>query len=400
MCPTYAATGDEELSTRGRANIIRAALEDRFEGSSPVLAAELEEVLSTCLSCKACVTECPSNVDMAHLKAEVFHARHSRLGVPWIDLLISKADLLGRLGTLVPGLANALLAWRPFRDVVQRTLGLDADAPVPPFARRRFDRWFEGRAATTGVRRSRVILWDDTWVRYHEPPVGQAAVKVLEAAGLEVTLLKDRVCCGRPAASRGLLDDLRRAATHNLAVLRQTNEPIVFLEPSCWSVFVDEYRQLGIEGANEVADRCLLFEDLVADLLEVGALSWSQDRLAGEVAVHGHCHAEALADHTTTLSVLEKMPGVSARMLETGCCGMAGAFGMLSDHRELSRRVARSLVAAIEALPRDTVVVASGTSCRHQIADLTAVHPLHLAEFLASRLRVADERSRSPMRRG
>jgi Fe-S oxidoreductase len=387
MCPTFAATGDEALSTRGRANIIRAALEDRFEGSSPVLATELEEVLSSCLSCKACVTECPSNVDMAHLKAELFHARHRRRGVPWIDRLISKADLLGRLGTLVPGLANALLAWKPVREMAQRTLGLDADAPVPPFARRRFDRWFHRREATPGIRRNRVILWDDTWVRYHEPSVGRAAVEVLEAAGLEVILLKDRVCCGRPAASRGLLGDLRRAATHNLAVLRQTNEPIVFLEPSCWSVFVDEYRQLGIEGADEVADRCLLFEDLVADLLENGALDWSLAGPMGEVAVHGHCHAKALADHKSTLAVVEKMPGASARMLETGCCGMAGAFGMLSDHRELSHRVAQPLVAAIAALPRDTAVVASGTSCRHQIADLTDVRPLHLAEYLASCLR-------------
>jgi FAD/FMN-containing dehydrogenase/Fe-S oxidoreductase len=387
MCPTFAVTGDEALSTRGRANIIRAALEDRFEGSTPVLAGELEEVLSTCLSCKACVTECPSNVDMAHLKAELSHARHLQQGVRWIDRLISKADLVGRLGTLVPSLANALLAWKPVRIMAQRALGLDADAPVPPFARRRFDHWFDRRESTTSTRRSRVILWDDTWVRYHEPSIGRAAVEVLEAAGLEVVLLKDRVCCGRPAASRGLLDDLRRAATHNLAILRHSNEPIVFLEPSCWSVFVDEYRQLGIEGADEVADRCLLFEDLVADLVEDGALEWSLVEPAGEVVVHGHCHAKALADQMNTVAVLGKMPGASARMLDTGCCGMAGAFGMLSDHRELSHQVAQPLVAAITALPRETVVVASGTSCRHQIVDLTDVRPLHLAEYLAGCLR-------------
>jgi len=390
MCPTFSVTGDEALSTRGRANTIRAALEGRFESASSLVAAELSEVLSSCLACKACVTECPSNVDMAHLKAELIHARHLEQGARVIDRMISASDLLGRLGTLMPGLANAMLGWRPLRLLAERVLGLDAGAPVPPLARQRFDRWFRDRTPAAEGRRGRVVLWDDTWVRYHEPSVGHAAVAVLEAAGLEVSLVADRVCCGRPAASLGMLDDLQCAAEHNLELLRGTSEPIVFLEPSCWSVFVDEYRQLGIEGADEVADRCQLFEDFVAVLLEDGALSSAMTGPVGEVAVHGHCHAKALSDPKTVLSVLERLPGASPRFLDTSCCGMAGAFGMLSDHRELSHRVAGPLVAAIEALPRDTAVVASGTSCRHQIADLTDVRPLHLAEFLASCLRDPD----------
>jgi Fe-S oxidoreductase len=170
-------------------------------------------------------------------------------------------------------------------------------------------------------------------------------------------------------------------------ILRNTNEPIVFLEPSCWSVFVDEYRQLGIAGADEVADRCVLFEDLVADLLEDDSLVPAMTGPVGEVVVHGHCHAKALAEPKTALALIERLPGASPRLLDTGCCGMAGAFGMLSGHRKLSHRVAEPLVRAIEALPVDTAVVASGTSCRHQIADLTAVRPLHLAELFASCLR-------------
>jgi len=387
MCPTFSITHDEALSTRGRANTIRAALEGRFDGSSLLVAAELSEVLSTCLACKACVTECPSNVDMAHLKAELVHARHREQRARLIDRLISASDLLGRLGTLMPGVANAMLRWRPARRMAERVLGLDADAPVPAFARQRFDRWFRKRTPSITGGRGRVFLWDDTWVRYHEPSVGHAAVAVLEAAGLEVALVADRVCCGRPAASRGMLDDLRRAAEHNLALLRGTSEPIVFLEPSCWSVFVDEYRQLGIEGAEQVANRCRLFEDVVADCIGNGSLATAGASPVGEVAVHGHCHAKALSDPKTAFSVLERLPGASPRLLDTGCCGMAGAFGMLSDHRVLSHQVAAPLVAAIEALPRDTAVVASGTSCRHQIADLTDVRPLHLAEFLAACLR-------------
>ena len=387
MCPTFVVTDDESLSTRGRANIIRAALEGRFQGSSRVQAAELSEVLSSCLSCKACVTECPSNVDMAHLKAELVHARHRERGVPLVDRLISSADLLGRLGTLLPGLANLMLDWRPMRHMAERILGLDVDAPIPPYARQRFDRWFRKRKPTLSKDRERVILWDDTWVRYHEPSVGHAAVAVLEAAGLEVALVAGRVCCGRPAASRGMLDDLRRAAEHNLALLRETDEQVVFLEPSCWSVFVDEYRQLEVEGADEVADRCVLFEDFVAGWVEDGRLRSMMTGPVGQVVVHGHCHSKALSNPKVVLSVLESLPGASPRLLDTGCCGMAGAFGMLRDQRELSHQVAAPLVAAIEALPRHTAVVASGTSCRHQIADLTDVRPLHLAEFLARHLR-------------
>jgi FAD/FMN-containing dehydrogenase/Fe-S oxidoreductase len=375
MCPTFSISGDEALSTRGRANTIRAALEGRFESPSLLGSAELSEVLSSCLSCKACVTECPSNVDMAHLKAELIHARHRKRGPRWVDRMISAADLLGRMGTFMPVLANAALGWKWLRWLGQRILGLHADAPIPPFARQRFDRWFHRRESGPTADGRRVILWDDTWVRYHEPSVGRAAVAVLEAAGLQVVLVEDRVCCGR------------RAAEHNVNILRNTNEPIVFLEPSCWSVFVDEYRQLGIAGADEVADRCVLFEDLVADLLEDDSLVPAMTGPVGEVVVHGHCHAKALAEPKTALALIERLPGASPRLLDTGCCGMAGAFGMLSGHRKLSHRVAEPLVRAIEALPVDTAVVASGTSCRHQIADLTAVRPLHLAELFASCLR-------------
>jgi len=387
MCPTYAATGDEALSTRGRANIIRAALEGRFEGESAVAAPELAEVLDTCLACKACTTECPSNVDMAHLKAELRHARHRDRGIPLIDRVIAGADLLGRLGTAAPGLANALLGWRPLRRFAQRLLGLDVDAPVPPFTARRFDRWFRRRESAGPPVRGRVILWDDTWVRYHEPGVGRAAVKVLEAVGFEVALAEDRVCCGRPAASRGMLQKVRAAAQHNISVLAGTSAPIVFLEPSCWSMFKDEYLELEISGAREVAERCVLFEDLLAGIFEADPLALAVLRPVGEVAVHGHCHAKALSDARHVVDFLDSLPGAAARWLSTGCCGMAGAFGMLKDHRELSHQVADPLVRAVEALPHEAVVVATGTSCRHQISDLTERRAVHLAELLADRLR-------------
>jgi FAD/FMN-containing dehydrogenase/Fe-S oxidoreductase len=392
MCPTFVATGDEALSTRGRANIIRAALERRFRGPSAVVAPELTEVLDTCLACKACTTECPSNVDMAHLKAELRHAEHRVRGVPLVDRVIAGADLLGRIGTAVPWLANAVLGWRPLRRFAQRVLGLDADAPLPPFATERFDRWFRRRPSARAQTRGRVVLWDDTWVRYHEPGVGHAAVDVLEAAGFEVEIASGRVCCGRPAASRGLLEKVRRAAVHNLRVLAETSGPIVFLEPSCWSMFKDEYLELEISGAREVADRCVLFEELLGEILEDDPQALPVVGPVGEVAVHGHCHAKALSDARRVVDVVNRLPGGSGRWLEAGCCGMAGAFGMLTDHRGLSHQVAEPLVTAVEALPRGTPVVATGTSCRHQIVDLTPRRPLHIAELVAESLREPAKR--------
>jgi FAD/FMN-containing dehydrogenase/Fe-S oxidoreductase len=391
MCPTFVATGDEAQSTRGRANIIRAALEGRFAGASVVTGSELAEVLGTCLACKACVTECPSNVDLARLKTELRFARHRAEGVPLIDRLIASADRLGRLGCAMPKLANTLLGNRGARRLLAAAVGFDVEAPIPGFARERFDRWFRRRVAAGDGRRGRVILWDDTWVRYHEPDVGQAAVAVLESAGFEVCLAEGRVCCGRPAASRGVLDEVRRAAAHNIGLLLETTEPVVFLEPSCWSMFVDEYRQLAIAGADEVGARSVLFEDFVAELLDRDPDALPVSGHVGAVAVHGHCHAKALANARRIVGVLERLPGASPRWLDTGCCGMAGAFGMLATHRDLSKQVAEPLLRAIEALPAGTALVASGTSCRHQVADLTAARPLHLAEFLAGCLRDATE---------
>jgi Fe-S oxidoreductase len=176
---------------------------------------------------------------------------------------------------------------------------------------------------------------------------------------------------------------VRRSAEHNLRLLAGSTVPIVFLEPSCWSMFRDEYLQLGIEGAEEVAARCVLFEDFLGDLLDSDPAALPLTAQIGAVAVHGHCHAKALSDANRVVRLLERLPAASPSWLETGCCGMAGAFGMLTDHRELSHQVAQPLLRLIDDLPNGTKVVASGTSCRHQIGDLTEVRPLHIAELLA-----------------
>lgn len=388
MCPTFVATGEEYMSTRGRANAIRAALEMRIEGHDPLRAAELEEALSNCLSCKACTTECPSNVNLALLKAELLYARRRRDGLPLRERMLSAVDLLGRLGCLTPRFANAVLDFEPLRELMSATLGLAADRPLPHYTRQRFDKWFKHRGRNGGSTRGKIVLWDDTFVRYYEPNIGIAALQVMEALGFEVELLRGRKCCGRPAFSQGNLDEATRLGRHNLSLLRAGNSdaPVLFLEPSCYSMFAEDYRELKLTDAEALAPRAFLFEKFVADLLdrEPDALRFRET--AGKVAIHAHCHAKSLMKPGFMTKLAQRLPGRTVELLDTGCCGMAGAFGALEAKYELSRQVAAPLVQKINAQPARSIIVASGTSCRHQIEHLTTAHPKHMAELLAESL--------------
>ncbi len=389
MCPTFVATGEEIMSTRGRANAIRSALELRGKiNNDPLHSEELEAALSNCLACKACTSECPSNVNLALLKAELLHARHRRDGLPLRERLLSSVDLLGQLGCLLPSLANASLQWPWLRRVLEKTLGIAAKRPLPPYAQERFDHWFAQHANSRKITRGQVILWDDTFVRYHEPNIGIAAVAVLEAAGFEVTLSHHRRCCGRPAFSQGNLDYAAKLGRHNLELFEhdRSTAPILFLEPSCYSMFAEDYRELNLPGAERIAARCFLFEQFIENLLarEPEALRFNHE--PGSIAIHAHCHAKSLANPAFMARLAQRLPQRKVTLLETGCCGMAGAFGALKSKYELSLQVAQPLVGKIQSQPPGSILVASGTSCRHQIEHLTMAHPKHMAELLADAL--------------
>jgi FAD/FMN-containing dehydrogenase/Fe-S oxidoreductase len=414
MCPTFMATHEEVMSTRGRANIIRAALELRVNGHDPLHSAELDAALSNCLSCKGCTSECPSNVNLALLKAELMHARYQRDGLPLRERILSNIDLLGKIGCAMPSLANRILNYRPVRVAMEKTIGLSARRSLPHYASERFDRWFARhcRASVSDAtafrrnalqKRGRVILWDDTFVRYHEPHIGIAAVTVLEALGFEVSLARNRRCCGRPAFSQGNLDAAAKVGKQNVDLLsscQYSSTPILFLEPSCWSIFVEDYRELRIESAEKVANRCFLFEKFVDDSLtrapevlrfqnstalsrHVSAERGKQEDQRVNVAIHPHCHAKSILDPTFMKRLVERLPGHRAMLLESACCGMAGAFGALAEKYDLSVQVAQDLIDKIDNQARGTEIVASGTSCRHQISDLTNIQPKHMAEVLA-----------------
>ncbi len=394
MCPTFLATGEEYMSTRGRANAIRAALEMRFR-EDPLQSAELDAALSNCLSCKACTVECPSNVNLALLKAELMYARHRRDGLPLRERMLSNIDLLGRLGCTMPALANASLDSPMIRRLMRNAFGLTDKRPLPHYTYQRFDRWFHQvgmpRCGVRSAHRADAtklgdgILWDDTFVRYHEPHIGIAAVKVLEALGFNVVLVEGRKCCGRPAFSQGNLDAAREMGRHNLDLIRTSNgsAPILFLEPSCYSMFVEDYRELKLPDTEAIAQRCHLFEQFVEELLEREPDALHFKKSPGHVAIHAHCHAKSLVKTGFMARLAARLPGRTAALLDTGCCGMAGAFGALERKYNLSLKVAEPLVQQVNAQPPASVIVASGTSCRHQLEHLTTLHPKHMAELLA-----------------
>jgi Fe-S oxidoreductase len=327
-------------------------------------------------------------VNLALLKAELLHARIRRDGLPWRDRLFSSVDALGRLGCSAPTLANLALDSLLVRSFLAKILGIAWQRPLPHYARQRFDRWFARHPRVRPAPRGRVMLWDDTFVRYHEPQIGVAAVKVLEAAGFEVVLPAGRKCCGRPAFSVGNLDEARRLGRYNLELLNQDREsmPILFLEPSCYSMFVEDYAELKLSGAQRVAGRCFLFEQFLDELLADDPAALKFKYREGNIVIHAHCHAKALHDPGFLPRLAGRMPGRHVKLLESGCCGMAGGFGFLQSKYELSLKAAQPLVQQIQSLPFGTAVAASGTSCRQQIGHLAPLRARHLAELVADAL--------------
>jgi len=332
----------------------------------------------------------------------LMHARHQRDGLQLRESILSNVDLLGKIGCAMPALANRVLNYRPVRVAMEKMIGLSARRSLPHYAEERFDKWFSThcRASVSDAmafrrnalqKRGPVILWDDTFVRYHEPHIGIAAVKVLEALGFEVSLVENRRCCGRPAFSQGNLDAASKLARYNISQLSTLNSqasapPILFLEPSCWSMFVEDYRELRIEDAEVLANRCFLFEKFVDELLAQEPDAVHFESLPANVAIHPHCHAKSIMNPAFMRRLAERLPGRKATVLDTACCGMAGAFGAFAEKYDLSVQVAQDLIDKIENQGHGTQIVASGTSCRHQISDLTNFRPRHMAELLAEAL--------------
>ena len=390
MCPSYMATRDEEHSTRGRANALRAVLSGKVPATD-FAGKRLYEVMDLCLECKGCKAECPSNVDMAKLKYEFLNHYHAVNGLPLRNRLFGHIAKLSAWGSRLAPLSNWIASSWPNRLLMEKLCGIDRRRPLPPFAGETFTGWFDRRKPRPDAPRGSVVLFHDTFVTYNTPEIGRAAVELLEAAGYGVELV-DKMCCGRPLISKGMLAEAKAHAEWNvarLAPLAARGVAIVGLEPSCLLTLRDEYVDLlRNDEARQVARSSWLLEEFLLRERSRGLMLPFRAG-ARRALLHGHCHQKALVGTAPTVAALT-WAGFQVTEVDSGCCGMAGSFGFEKEHYDISVTLGnRRLAPAVKAAPADIEVVAPGISCRQQIQHLTGRRAKHPAEVLRESLAIA-----------
>lgn len=389
MCPSYMATREEEHSTRGRANALRAAL----SGALPldeIRSERMFEVLDLCLECKSCKSECPSNVDMAKIKYEFLDLYYQTRRMPLRSRLV--ADI-HRLNALAPGplapLANLVNGSLPARWASEKLLGIDRRRKLPKIVSSTFEQWFNRRQAQTTGSRGDIVLFHDTFMNFNHPESGKAAVKLLEALGHRVRLA-DRVCCGRPMISSGLLDRAVENARRNVAALKpyvEAGAKVVGCESSCILTLRDEYPDLlgSDTDTRAVADASVMLEEVLVGAVADGGQQIQWNERSEEILLHVHCHERALVGTGQAVVALNQPPNFRAELIDAGCCGMAGSFGYAKEHYDVSQQVGEDrLFPALRKAKADTRFAITGVSCKQQIEDELERPALFLAEVLAN----------------
>jgi FAD/FMN-containing dehydrogenase/Fe-S oxidoreductase len=380
MCPSFMATREEMHSTRGRTRLLFEMLRgDPMQGgwqSEPV-----KEALDLCLACKACKTECPMNVDMATYKAEFLAHYYENRSRPRTALAMGLISRWARMTRWAPGLVN-FFTQTPGLAVVAKFLGgVAQQRQMPRFASQTFVDWFHKRAPQNSGK-PQVILWPDTFSNHFHPRIAQAAVEVLEHAGYHVILPPAGLCCGRPLYDFGMLDHARTQLNEILVALREhiaAETPVVGLEPSCVSVFRDEMTNL--LGPNAAAEQLRRQTFLLSEFL-VQQASYRPPQIQGKALVHGHCHHKSVLKFDSEQELL-KRTGLDFKVLDSGCCGMAGSFGFEAHKYDVSVQIGeRVLLPAVRQASLDTLIIADGFSCFQQIEQLTGRKALHIAEVL------------------
>jgi FAD/FMN-containing dehydrogenase/Fe-S oxidoreductase len=390
MCPSYRVTRDERDVTRGRANTLRLAITGQL-GSDALSSDEMAETMKLCVSCKACRRECPTGVDMARMKIEVQAARLAKRGLSLHDRVIGYLPRYAPLAAKWPRLANLRNDVARLRQWSERYAGLSARRSLP---RWRVDAWREPTRFSSASQAGSVVFFADTFNRYFEPQNIEAALAVLAAGGYTVHLPQPAdgdsrpLCCGRTFLAVGLIDEARREAERCVAALAPFLEratPLVGLEPSCMLGFRDEIPSLvKREDARRLAANALLFEEFLAREAKAGTLRLALAPVAKRALLHGHCHQKAFAAMGAVEAVLRLVPDLAVETVDSSCCGMAGAFGYGADTFDVSLKMAElSLLPAVRKAEADTLILADGTSCRHQIKDGTGREALHVARVLA-----------------
>ncbi len=386
MCPSYMATHEETDSTRGRANVLRLALTGKL-GEAGLGEQAVKQALDLCLECRACKAECPVGVDMAKFKSEFLADYYKRHGVPTKARALGNVANIAALASQFPVFANRMAKSRIMRWASENIIGIDPRRALPEWRQDTFESWVsQHRPLQSGAR---VVLFNDTFTNHYDPEIGIAAVEVLERAGCRVDVARP-ACCGRPLISQGLLAEAAVNAAklvEGLHSIAANGDKIVFCEPSCMSAVKEDAVGL-LRGplqdmAREVAAACQSFEEAASDYDIFPQSMAGPQELQGKILLHAHCHQKSMGGLAASMALLSRIPGAQVVDLDAGCCGMAGSFGYTKDHYDLSVSIAeRKLLPAVRNMRPEDVLVATGTSCRHQVAELGGLKGIHPAVLI------------------
>ncbi len=394
MCPSYMATKNEKDTTRARANVLREVL-TYSENPNAWDSAQVKEVMDLCLSCKACKAECPSNVDVAKLKAEFTQHYYEQHGLPFRSWLFGNFAMNTRLAAMFPRIYNFLFSTHLTANLGKQIMGVAPQRSIPLLYKMTFKDWFETRRLKeiefrTQKYKGQVYLFADEFTNYNDVEIGIKACKLLDRLGYEV-VLPPHVESGRTQLSKGLVKQAKEIAERNVNFLKNivsAETPLIGIEPSAILSFRDDYVELVPphlrENAEKLGKNALLFEEFIAREKQkgnIGAEHFTKEKRL--VKLHGHCHQKALSNMADAKRALSLPENYEVQLIPSGCCGMAGSFGYEAEHYEVSMQIGELvLFPTVRQQPENVIVVASGTSCRHQIKDGTGRHALHAVEVL------------------
>ncbi|MBK6782624.1 MAG: FAD-binding protein [Saprospiraceae bacterium] len=388
MCPSFKATENEEDSTRGRANALRMAISGQM-GFESLTDDKVLEVLDLCLSCKACKSECPSNVDMAKLKSEVLQKKYDSGNITLREKAIYyNTIIVPKLSGWKAPIINFIQSTTLFKVIAEKILKTDRRRTLPTYAAEPLDVWFQ-KNYIPGEYKPKVVLFADTYINYHEPQIGKAAVKLLNACGFEVVLASVG-CCQRPAISNGFLKEAKisgtRVAEQLIPYIKQGLK-IVVCEPSCTTALIDDLPDLidDLHLANALKNNVKAIDVFLSEALMAGEIKGKFVSRSKNILLHGHCHQKASFGTSGMKKIYSSTDNTVCIEPDSGCCGMAGSFGYEAEHYNVSKKIAESiLIPTINGTSPETLIVANGFSCRHQIVDFSgrkAVHWVESVEF-------------------
>ena len=389
MCPSYQATRNEKDTTRARANILREFL-TKSDQQNPFNHREIKAVMDLCLSCKGCTSECPSNVDVSSLKAEFLHQYYQSSGIPLRARTFAYISQLNQIGGYLPRLYNFFLTNPLLSGIAKKILGIASQRNLPTIHTTSLQRWYRKHYKRQSGQNGKVLLFCDEFTNWNDTSTGIKAIQLLQKLGYEVQLIAHPES-GRAAISKGLLNRAKTLANQNITIFKEIineNLPLIGIEPSAILTFRDEYPRLVdthlVDAANQIAQQTFMIEEFLFKEAQKGKITSNHfSKAQKQLLLHGHCHQKSLGNIQDAVWLLSLPENYHVSLIPSGCCGMAGSFGYEKEHYEVSQAVGNLvLFPAIKKATTETTIVASGTSCRHQIVDGTSRKAVHAVEVL------------------